>query len=236
MARRVRANGAPTALRVEDIVRAGRELGMARLSLGAVATELGVSTPALYRHIGGRWELDRLVGESLLADLELRDDPAEGVEAHLLSFGMQLREFVLARPGLGAYLQVLFPRGPAGRELLATEVRMLGARGYPPASAIMLSGAVATLTIGFAVAEERREAAADPSGYEREVQAATGKLAEDPELGPVYTGLPAVSPRDYTQALLTAAISGIVAAAPPDRPVDDVLARLLAAHRTEDKD
>ena len=48
----------------------GRDLGMRRLSINGVAARLGVSATALYRHVEGRWELERLVGESLLAELE----------------------------------------------------------------------------------------------------------------------------------------------------------------------
>ncbi|QNG20803.1 TetR/AcrR family transcriptional regulator [Rhodococcus triatomae] len=232
MAKRTRTDGRSTGVRIDDIVRVGRGLGMARLSLTAVATELGVSTPALYRHIDGRWELERLVGESLLADLELHDDPADDVERHLLSFALQLRAFALERPGLASYLQVLFPRGASGRALLTAEMRALTARGYSPAGAVTMSGAVASLTIGFIVAEERPAAAADPVGYQREVDAVIRALAEDPVLGPAHAELPTVTPEDYTKATLRAAIGGLVAAAPPHRPVAAVLDELLP--RSED--
>ncbi|MFD4366639.1 TetR/AcrR family transcriptional regulator [Rhodococcus sp. NPDC058521] len=233
MARRTQAGGRPVAVRVDDIVRVGRQVGMARLSLAAVAAELGVSTPALYRHIDGRWELERLVGESLLADLELQDDPADGPQRHLFSFAMQLRDFVLARPGLATYMQVLFPRGASGRALLTTEMNMLTARGYAPQAAITLASAVASLTIGLIVAEERPAAAADPAGYERELVAVTSAIFEDPVLGPAHVGLPVVTPEEYTKALMTAAISGLVAAAPPGREIGAVVDGLLAEHRTK---
>lgn len=101
--------GRPRQIDIDDIVRAGRELGMHRLSLNAVAARLEVTPAALYRHVDGRWGLERLVGESLLADPRLRDDPGHDTARHLLSFGLRLRAFVLERPGLAAYLQTLFP-------------------------------------------------------------------------------------------------------------------------------
>ncbi|GAA1138275.1 TetR family transcriptional regulator [Ornithinicoccus hortensis] len=64
-----RVGGRPPRIDRADIVRAGRALGMAGLSVKAVAAELGVSATALYRHVDGRWGLERLVGESLLSDL-----------------------------------------------------------------------------------------------------------------------------------------------------------------------
>src|SRR4051812_42055290 len=125
-----RPGGRPPLIAVEDIVRVGRQLGMRRLSINAVAAQLGVSATALYRHVESRWELERLVGESLLAQLELREDPTEGVECHLHSFALQMWRFVVDHPGLAAYLQVLFPRGDAGTRLMVAEVEALSRRGY----------------------------------------------------------------------------------------------------------
>lgn len=222
-----RIGGRPAKLSVDAIVRAGRTLGMRRLSLNAVAAELGVSSTALYRHVEGRWGLERLVGESLLSELELHDDPAEDIERHLVSFGAQLREFTLAHPGLASYLQVLFPRGEAGVQLLTTEVAALERRGYTAGAGVVLSGAVASLAIGLAAAEER-VLAADADGYARELESVRQSLADHPELGPAHVGLPEVTHEVHSRLLLAASVSGLVAVAPPGRPVADVIAELSA--------
>ena len=132
-----RQGGRPPVIALEDVVRAGRDLGMRRLSVNAVAAQLGVSATALYRHVESRWELERLVGESLLAELELRDEPGADVETHLLSFGLQLWDFAVEHPGLASYLLVLFPRGEAGAQLLASEVGTLSRRGFSPDAAMV---------------------------------------------------------------------------------------------------
>ena len=75
-----RTGGRPRLIAVDDVLRVGRELGMRRLSVNAVAAQLGVSATALYRHVESRWALERLVGESLLAELELSDDPDDDIE------------------------------------------------------------------------------------------------------------------------------------------------------------
>src|SRR6202453_4082074 len=124
-----RQGGRPPLIVVEDVVRVGRELGMQRLSINAVAGRLGESATALYRHVQGRWELERLIGESLLAELELGDDPNADTELHLLSFGLQLRDFTAKHRGLAWDLQVLFPRDDAGARLLAGEVEAMSRRG-----------------------------------------------------------------------------------------------------------
>lgn len=221
-----RTGGRRPLIHVDDIVRVGRGLGMARLSVSAVAAELGVSATALYRHVKGRWELERLVGESFLAELELRDDPDHDLDRHLLSFGGQLRSFVLAHPGLGSYLQVLFPRGDAGARLLADEVAALARRGYTTDAAIVVSGAVASLSIGSAVAEEREAEAAASTGYGDERDAVIAQLARDSRFGGAHSALPPVTAEVFSRLVLTAAIRGLVAAAPPGRPVAEVVAEL----------
>lgn len=92
--------GRPRVIDEADIARVGVEIGLRHLSLNAVAARLGVSSTALYRHVDGRWGLERLVGESLLSELRLTDDPAHGVVEHLLSAALQLRSFLLQHRGL----------------------------------------------------------------------------------------------------------------------------------------
>lgn len=222
--------GRPAKIVVDDIVRAGRELGMRRLSVKAVAVRLGVTATALYRHVDGRWGLERLVGESILAELRLRDDPAHDVERHLLSFALQMRAFVLEHPGLVGYLQLLFPRGDGGQRLLAEEVEALARRGYPPDAAIVLSGAVASLTIGMTASEENSMAAeeTDGDGLDREREAVRERLSRDLRLAAPSASLPQVPRPEYVRLLLTAAIRGLIASCPPGRPVAEMVADLAS--------
>lgn len=201
---------------------------MQRLSVNAVAARLGVSATALYRHVEGRWDLERLVGESLLAELELRDDPTAGIEAHLLSLGLQLRDFTAAHPGLASYLQVLFPRGDAGTRLLTSEVEALKRRGYSADAAMVLSSAVATLAISLAAREESNADATD-GGFAVERDAAAERLAGDAKLGAAHVGLARVSATEFARVLLAASIRGLVAVIPPGRPIDEVVAEFSAA-------
>lgn len=214
---------------VDEILRVGRKLGLKRLSLNAVATELGVTTTALYRHVDGRWGLERLVGESLLAELVLHDDPADDLEHHLVTFGLQLRAFTRTRPGLASYLQLLFPRGESGARLLADEVDALTSRGYAADAAMVLSGAVASVSIALSVSEERRAEAAEGAqrgSFGAEEQAAAERLGTDPRFAAALPELPVVSTPEYIELLLAASVRGMVAAAPPGRPVDEVVASL----------
>ncbi|ROO85822.1 hypothetical protein EDD29_3371 [Actinocorallia herbida] len=222
----VRHGGRARVVTVQEIVRVGRELGLRRLSVKAVANGLDVSAAALYRHVESRWELERLVGESLLAGLDLPDDPAEGPERHLLSLALRLREYALAHPGLAAYLQVLFPRGEEGMRLLTAEVEALGRRGYTPDVAVVLSGAVASLAISLAASEESDTAARQGEEYAREQRTATERLLADDRLGPAHADLPRMSTPDFVRLLLAASIRGLVSVARPGRPVHEIVADL----------
>lgn len=226
-----RQGGRPPLIALEDIVRAGRELGLRRLSINAVAARLGVSPTALYRHVEGRWDLERLVGERLLTELNLHDDPTADTEQHLLSLALQLRDFTAEHPGLASYLQVLFPRGEAGARLLAGEVEALSRRGYGADAAMVLSSAVATLAISLAAREENN---ADATGgdqadeFAAERDAVADRLAVNPQLGAAHVGLPQVSSTEFIRLLLAASIRGLVAVLPPGRPVGEFMAELTA--------
>lgn len=227
-----RLGGRPPLIAVDDVVRVGRELGMRRLSVNAVAAQLGVSATALYRHVESRWALERLVGESLLAELELADDADEDVEQHLLSFGLQLWHFTVAHPGLASYLQVLFPRGDSGVRLLVAQIQALGRRGYAPDAALVLSSAVATLAISLAAREESNTSTTggdQATSFAVERDAVAHRLAGDAQLGEAHVALPQLSSSEFVRLLLAASIRGLVGEIPPGRPIREVVAEHTAA-------
>jgi len=211
---------------VDDIIRAGRKLGMRRLSMNAVAAELGVSSTALYRAVDGRWGLERLVGESLLGDLKLHDDPDHDIEQHLLSFGLQMWNFIVRHPGLGVYMQTLFPRGEAGRLLMAHQIEALSKRGYSPDVAIALSSVIAGVSINYAVAEDSQREHAEELDVQR--QEITEQLKTDEDLAEAHRDLPSVEHTQFVRLVLAAMVRGVVSVAPPGRPLDQVMAELAA--------
>lgn len=222
-----RIGGRPRRIASDDIVRAGRGLGLTQLSMNAVADHLGVSSTALYRHVDGRWGLERLVGESILADIRLVDDPAQDTTEHLIRFGLQLRSALLDNPGLAAYVQTLFPRGEGGRRLLMAEVEALGHRGYPPDAAIVLSSAVASIAIGYAAGEDLQRQRAD--GWTAQERQAEAELRTDAALGEAHRLLPSFDADEYVRLWLGAAVRGFVDAAPPGRSAQQIWAALRAA-------
>ncbi|MGO2096528.1 MAG: TetR/AcrR family transcriptional regulator [Candidatus Microbacterium stercoravium] len=207
-----------------DIVRAGREIGLRDLTMNAVAARLGVSSTA---HVDGRWALERLVGESILAELDLRDEPADSTTRHLLSLALQLRAYILRHPGLAVYVQTLFPRGEGGRRLLAEGAASLERRGYSKDAAIVLCSAAASIAIGYAAAEDAQRGRAD--GLDVQRHSAMEDLLRDARLGPAHSALPSVDADEYVRMWLGAAIRGFVTAAPPGRSAAEIRVALLAA-------
>ncbi|WP_162929368.1 helix-turn-helix transcriptional regulator [Streptomyces sp. YIM 130001] len=237
--------GRPPRISAAGIERVGREIGLAELTLQGVASRLGVASAALYRYVDGKAGLDRLVGESMLAELRIPDPPQDDAEAHLLRFASVLREFVLERPGMARYLQELFPRGEAGAGLLSGEITALADRGYSPDVAAVVSSSVAGFAIAQAAAQERQIAfSAGPVGpagrpgaasvpgrerdarMERQIADSRALLASEGVLGQAHAHLPEVSLADYFRLVVTAYIRGLLAAAPPGRPLTDVMAAL----------
>ncbi len=182
---RARLGGRPAQISLEDIERAALEIGLSRLTVQGVATALGVTPTALYRHVDGKLGLERLVGEAGLAELQLVDEPEDTAPQYLLSLAHQMRTFTLAHPGMTAYLQSIFPRGESGARLMRSGIESLVRRGYTPDVAGVMCSGVATVAIALAAAEERHEGyatspeheAAKPRGLRRRPERLPGGRA-----------------------------------------------------------
>ncbi|CCH29598.1 hypothetical protein ABZ816_15380 [Actinosynnema sp. NPDC047251] len=227
MAARGRVGGRPARIGLADIERAGREIGLADLTVQAVATALGVTPTALYRHVDGRFGLETLVGEAVLAGLRVVDDPAHDVAGHLVSFAVQLRDFVLDHPGLSTYLHVLFPRGPSGAALLEGGIAALVRRGYRPDAASVVCGTVALLAISLAAAEERqRQGIAATPGFERRLAESRRLLGTGGLLAEAHAEMPDIGTDAYFRLVVTACLGGILTTAPAGRSVAEITTAL----------
>ncbi|MEV0676060.1 hypothetical protein AB0I60_05995 [Actinosynnema sp. NPDC050436] len=227
MSSRGRVGGRPSRIGAADIERAGRAIGLAELTVQGVATALGVTPTALYRHVDGRFGLETLVGESVLAELRVVDDPAHDVAGHLVSFAVQLRDFVLDHPGMSGYLQVLFPRGRAGAALLEGGIAALVRRGHRPDAAAVVCSTVALLAISLAAAEEQqRRGIADTPGFERQVAETRRLLGSSDLLAEAHANFPDIGTDTYFRLVITACLGGILTTAPAGRSVAEITAAL----------
>ncbi|MFD0559912.1 hypothetical protein FB566_0565 [Stackebrandtia endophytica] len=217
--------GRPARFDLADVIRVGRAIGLRDLTVQAVASALDVTPTAVYRLVPGRVGLERLIGEAILADLDLPDDPSMSAAEHLTDFATRLRRFTLARPGSAAYFQHSFPRGASGARLMAVEVAALTARGYAPGAAAGLCGSVASLALGLLSAEDTRLGrAADHDAAQQEAANAFTTIMDDPLLRDAHLTIPTVSADEYFHLVMSSAIAGLVDRLPPQRPLDDLLA------------
>lgn len=159
-------------------------------------------------------------------NLVLHHDPHHTVERHLLSFGLQLRAFVLDHPGLGTYMQILFPRGDAGRRLMADEIVALCRAGYNPDVAVSVASVVAGSTINTTVADETQRLRVE--GLDERRRAVSEQLDTDDRPAEAHRELPAVDAGEFSKLVLATTIRGLVAVPPPGRPLKEVVADLAA--------
>ncbi len=120
------ARGRPRTLTRERIAEAGMQIGLPALTFTGVASALGVSHVALYKHVPNLEELKRLVAAEIFERWQMPPLPQEGaegggaegekgekgesgrnsgdLEAYLLAFTHSLHELARAYPGLAPWL------------------------------------------------------------------------------------------------------------------------------------
>ncbi|MET8868822.1 TetR family transcriptional regulator [Nonomuraea sp. NPDC004580] len=211
----MRTGGRPASFTVADVIAAGKRIGLNELTMQRVADALGVTTAAIYRHVPSRSALETLVGEAILDELRLTDDPAQPLVPHLVSFAGQLRRFTLDHPGTAGYMLRLFPRGASGIRLMEQELHALGERGYDPAAATVVASGIATIALGVSVAEQEQAAVAGSEVVEHALTAIAGSTL----LRQAQAGIPEHTFEDYFLLLLTSAAEGLVARLPPGAPI-----------------
>jgi AcrR family transcriptional regulator len=128
----------PTRTSLDDIVAAARALlesdGLAGLTMQAVASHVGVRAPSLYKHVGDRDDLIRLVSEATVADLGNRmaaigssgSGSNDTSSANIAELAREFRRFAHEMP---AGYHLVFAPGPhaacPSAESLATAVAPL---------------------------------------------------------------------------------------------------------------
>lgn len=96
----------PSRTSPESIVATGRALlesrGLDGLTLTAVATEVGVKTPSLYKHVASRGDLIRRIAEDVVDDLAAALDSAprgDDARQDVISLSNTFRDFARKNPG-----------------------------------------------------------------------------------------------------------------------------------------
>ncbi|MDN2700427.1 TetR/AcrR family transcriptional regulator [Janthinobacterium sp. SUN100] len=96
--------GRPPSITRERIADAGMALGLPAMTFTGVATLLGVSHVALYKHVENLAALKLLVAEEIFVRWTLPATGNDDLEGYLLRFSASLRALVKSHPGLAPYL------------------------------------------------------------------------------------------------------------------------------------
>ncbi|WP_417280655.1 TetR/AcrR family transcriptional regulator [Celeribacter sp.] len=97
--------GRPRTITRERIAKAGMDIGLPDLTFVGVATAIGVTQMALYKHVRNIDELRTLVAEDSFMNWEL-PDPFEDqdIESYLKRFAVSMWQLVRTHPGIAPYL------------------------------------------------------------------------------------------------------------------------------------
>ncbi|MFK0377781.1 TetR/AcrR family transcriptional regulator [Pandoraea sp. NPDC090278] len=99
--------GRPRTITRERIADAGIEIGLPNITFVGVATALGVSHMALYKHVPSLSELKRMVAAEIFSRWQIPQSsggPREGLKEYLVVFATSVRDFVKAHPGVTPYV------------------------------------------------------------------------------------------------------------------------------------
>ncbi|MDO5724149.1 MAG: TetR family transcriptional regulator [Flaviflexus sp.] len=186
----------------QTIAKVGAELGFERLSLGQVARRLHVTTPALYRHVANRRQLDQVVAALMLSDFSVAD-PKDDVRSYLVSLAQSFFKVCRDNPGLECYLMHDFPADPESARIAAEAKSAIQRHGYGAEAAASLAGLTATYAIALAASARGR--------------------GTDDDLVEVAPGL-ALGPVERFTLMILPPIDGLLEMTKPDDSLADIVA------------
>ncbi len=158
-----RAIGRPRSIDRDKILAAAHRLGLENLTMRAIADELGVTTQALYNHIGGRRELLVLLANDYSELFELDVDDGASWQVWLAEFATSLRGHLQTHPGLAASVVTEGPATPAALQFVERTVAKLRASGFNAMAALRAYRIVLEFVVGWAEHHDRAGAGADRS-------------------------------------------------------------------------
>jgi AcrR family transcriptional regulator len=153
--------GRPARIDREAIAKAAHEVGLADLTLKAVADRLGVSIAGLYHHVEGRDDLMRLAAEYTVRRVKVPEDRGQHWAAWLREWAVYNRETFLNQPGL---LNQYLDGAIAADAIVDNADTILGVlcrQGFDVAAASAAYEVVSSYAIGSAVNALRERRAAD---------------------------------------------------------------------------
>jgi AcrR family transcriptional regulator len=123
--------------------------------MSKVASELGVATQSLYRHVASRGELVSLCVNELVMRWVPVEEQDQSTEDWLFEYATNTRTLLLDHPGLAVELQTIGPGTPQIIHLAEQSIGAMVQRGFPVLISYLLIGSVAESTIAGVIRQQR---------------------------------------------------------------------------------
>jgi AcrR family transcriptional regulator len=193
--------GRPPRIDPARIVKAAIAIGLSRVTVKAVAQRLGVTAPALYRHVRSRDEIVKLAAIELAVKRPQADGSARHWSDVVRGCATGMVDLFLAEPQLVCEV-MNGTLGPDGEmDFVEQFLAAMQPHGFAPVEAVRIHHAVAILAIGAAVsATAMRSGYAGHRSHEQSIRQALARRKR----GRVIAGRPghqrAVAARDDLMA------------------------------------
>lgn len=198
--------GRPARIDPARIVKAAIEIGLARVTIKEVALRLGVTAPALYRHVKNRDEIVKLAAIELAVKRPQADGSARHWSDVVRGCALGMVELFMAEPQL--ICEVMNGTlGPDGEmDFVEQFLAAMKPHGFAPEETIGIHHSVAILAIGTAVsATAMKSGYAGRVSHEQSIRQALARRTRS-ELPLVRSALPAylnIDPQQWQQLLGT---------------------------------
>ncbi|MGO2110604.1 MAG: TetR/AcrR family transcriptional regulator [Pseudoclavibacter sp.] len=158
--------------------------GLQKVTMRAVGGRLGVTPMALYRHIGGREELVRLVIDRIGAGFELPCPPDAAWDVKVRAWANAQRARLRNYPGAAAWLIDNGPAGPQAYRILDTLVSALDDGGFDDPHIARGATLVMSWTFSRIAIEDNADLRRASSRPDRTGAFVSGLAAIDPAMHP----------------------------------------------------
>ncbi|MEC7761277.1 MAG: TetR/AcrR family transcriptional regulator C-terminal domain-containing protein [Pseudomonadota bacterium] len=160
--------GRPAVISREKLVETMIEVGVQSRQLKPVADKLGVTTPALYRHVNALDDLVEMATDELLKRYPIPEDGGEEWAEWAFELALVLREFFMAFPGLAEYTIGRSPLHPEVMRRHKLSVDIAIRSGFTPLKALWALRALTNFVLVSVTASERLAQFRSEAGQSRE--------------------------------------------------------------------
>jgi len=197
---------------VDAALELARTEGLAALTIRRLATEVGASRMALYRHVPDKEALLDLVANAIAEHHVIPEEALHGPwPARLRLLAAAMRRELLAYPGFADLIMTRSNHGPGGLRIAETILDILFAAGLDEPTSARYYLIVVDIVLGRA----HRESYGDPTSPRRnaELYAAAEEQPDAPRLRALLPHLRAIESEELFAAELDLLVAAISAAA-----------------------